>query len=81
MSAVYEDDEKERIYGKWFYVEKDGPPPEFEVVIVRYSGWWPGRGGGGITDLYWYHDDWFNYPDGVVIEKWMWIPKGEENEF
>lgn len=66
-----------RIYGKWFTVEKDGSPPDFEVVIVEYSGMWPNRGAGGITDLYWYKNDCFNYPDwsGVKIERWMWIPE------
>lgn len=66
-----------RIYGKWFTVEQDGNPPDFEVVIVEYSGMWPNSGVGGITDLYWYKNDWFNYPDwsGVKIERWMWIPE------
>lgn len=64
-----------RIYGKWFTVEQEGNPPDFEVVIVEYSGMWPRSGMGGITDLYWYDDDWFNYPEGVKIERWMWIPE------
>lgn len=66
-----------RIYGKWFTVEKDGNPPDCEVVIVEYSGEWPNRGVGGITDLHWYYNDWSNYPDwnGVKIERWMWIPE------
>lgn len=64
-----------RVYGKWFTVDVDGPPPDLEVVIVEYSGWW--NGNGGITDLCWYKDDWFNYPksSGVKIERWMWIPE------
>lgn len=62
-----------RQYGKWFYVENGDIPPDLEVVIVEYSGYW--KGNGGITDLYWYGDDWFNYPEGVKIKRWMWIPE------
>ena len=62
-----------REYGKWFYVEDNDVPPDLEVVIVEYSGYW--NGNGGITDLYWYNDDWFNYPEGVKINRWMWIPE------
>lgn len=65
-------DKTGREYGKWFTVENDGPPPDLEVVIVEYDGYW--NGNGGITDLYWYGDDWFNYPEGVTIKRWMWIP-------
>lgn len=60
-----------REYGKWFYVENGDIPPNLEVVIVEYSGYW--NGNGGIVDLYWYGDDWFNYPEGVKINRWMWI--------
>ena len=62
-------------YGKWYYVDKEGPPPDGVVVIVEYSGFWPCSGNGGITDLYWWDSDWFNYPEGVKIKRWMWIPE------
>lgn len=62
-----------REYGKWFYVENGDIPPDLEVVIVEYSGYW--NGNGGITDLYWYDGDWFNYPEGVKIKRWTWIPE------
>lgn len=64
-----------RIYGKWFTVEEDGSPPDLEVVIVEFDGIWPMHGEGGVTDLYWYKDDWFNYPDEVTVTRWMWIPE------
>lgn len=58
---------------RWTKTE-DGHPPDLHVVIVQYKGLWPGRGMGGITDLYWYGDDWFNYPEAVVITQWMYDP-------
>ncbi|MBI6725673.1 hypothetical protein YA0089_18880 [Pseudomonas viridiflava] len=65
---------------KWTKVE-DGVPPDLHDVIVQFEGYWPGVGSGGITDLYWYDDDWFNYPkDTVRIVKWMYdyarLPEG-----
>lgn len=69
-------DETGREYGKWLTVEKDGSPPDLEVVIVEYSGDWPHlSASGGIIDLYWYGDDWFNYPESAKIKRWMWIPR------
>lgn len=49
-------------------------PDDLEVVICQYSGHWPGRGNGGIVDLYCTAGKWWNHPDTVTIEKWMYDP-------
>jgi hypothetical protein len=49
-------------------------PPEIHSVIVEYMGYWPGRGNGGITDLYAYAGTWFNIPEGVTVVQWKYDP-------
>lgn len=65
---------------RWTRTEH-GHPPCGHVVIVQYTGHWPRRGSGGITDLYWWNKDWFNYPEGVKIVKWMYDPDHLPEEF
>lgn len=50
-------------------------PPDMEVVIVEFSGMWPGHGNSGIRDVYAYGGQWYNVPDTVTIERWMYIPE------
>jgi len=58
---------------KWISCEERFPE-DMETVIVYFEGWWPGRGMGGITGLYRYDGDWFNYPEGVKILGWIPCP-------
>lgn len=44
------------------------------VVIALYVGRWPGRGMGGVTDLYVWDDQWCNVPEGVTIVGWVPMP-------
>jgi hypothetical protein len=39
-----------------------------------YLGDWPGRGNGGIVDVYAVDGEWFNIPESVDIVGWMPVP-------
>ena len=49
-------------------------PEDMVVVIALYSGYWPERGNGGVTDIYTADGVWINVPDTVAIIGWMPMP-------
>jgi hypothetical protein len=52
----------------------DSLPPDMHVVIMKFDGFWPGLGCGGIVDRYCYGGSWFNIPDTVTVTGWMYAP-------
>lgn len=50
-------------------------PAGGETVIVRFSGFWPNRGNGGVTDLYCWDGEWFNVPERVTVTHWVPMPE------
>lgn len=49
-------------------------PPNGHVVIIKFDGFWYGRGHGGVSDCYMWDGVWFNVPDGVRVTCWMFDP-------
>lgn len=57
----------------WIDPQKD-MPEDGEVVIGLYQGYWPGRGNGGISDMYAMNQSWANLPDSIKVVGWMLAP-------
>ena len=52
----------------------DHQPPDMHVVIMKFEGFWPGLGCGGIIDRYCYDGSWFNIPETITVTGWMYAP-------